>query len=317
MHGELLHAVTEIEQAEVPGTDVAAARPEKQLAASLEHVDADVVDEWARHLARPAHADVVAGVRAGTAGSVRQQQVVPAVAKDHDRRFAVDGDVDRLRRGLRRCPVFGFELDESNVAEVRPVGEPERAVGRITKHARVDGIAVLHAIGPDHRTGVLPLVVGRIRIERPADEQSDRRLRLRPRGRVIDEVLVARSNHVRRPGVVAAARDHLRAGASAGERLHQRAGAPPRPSIVGDGNRQAAAGAIGVELAVVQDDRRRVVHAGIAVERQQRRYEDERCHRSSDRFHRSTVGVDAPPDTRGADVVTSAARLCVSLRGIC
>ena len=182
MHGELLHAVAEIEQPEVAGTDVAAARPEKQLAASLEHVDADVVDEWPRHLARPAHANVVAGVRAGTARSMRHQQVVPPVAEDHDRRFAVDGDVDRLRRWIYTLSGLRIELDESNVAKVRPVGEPERAVRRITKHARVDGIAVLDAIGPDHRTAVLPLVVRRIRIERPADEQSDRGLWLRPRG---------------------------------------------------------------------------------------------------------------------------------------
>ena len=46
--GKLLHAVAEIQQAEMPGTDVTAARSGEQLAAALEHVDAHVVEERAR-----------------------------------------------------------------------------------------------------------------------------------------------------------------------------------------------------------------------------------------------------------------------------
>ena len=62
--GELLHAVPEIEQPEMAGADVAAAGPEEQLAAALQHVDAHVVEKRTGHLLRPPHADVVAGVRA-------------------------------------------------------------------------------------------------------------------------------------------------------------------------------------------------------------------------------------------------------------
>ena len=46
---------------------------------------------------------------------------------------------------------LGIQLDEADVAEVGAVGQPERTVGRIAKHARIDGVAVLDAVGPDHR----------------------------------------------------------------------------------------------------------------------------------------------------------------------
>src|SRR4249919_3995824 len=133
-------------------TNVSAARAEKELPASLQHVDAHVVDERSRDLLCPAHADVVAGVRTRAARSVRDEQVVPAVAKDHDRRFAVDRDVDWLPLGVEPFAGPRIQLDESDVAEVRAVCEPERPVGGIAKHARVDGVAVLDAIGPYDRT---------------------------------------------------------------------------------------------------------------------------------------------------------------------
>ena len=51
--GELLHAVAEVEQAEMPRTDVTAARAEEQLAASLQHVDAHVVEKGPGHFPAP------------------------------------------------------------------------------------------------------------------------------------------------------------------------------------------------------------------------------------------------------------------------
>jgi hypothetical protein len=48
MARELLHAIAEIEQAEMSRTDVAAADPRNSLAAALQHVDAHVVEERAR-----------------------------------------------------------------------------------------------------------------------------------------------------------------------------------------------------------------------------------------------------------------------------
>ena len=62
-----------------------------------------------------------------------------------------------------------IELDQADVPEVRAVGEPQRPVGGVVKDARVDGVTVLDAVGPDHRTGVGPVIVGRGRVERPAD----------------------------------------------------------------------------------------------------------------------------------------------------
>ena len=87
-----------------------------------------------------------------------------------------------LVSGSQAFAGLGIELDEADVAEVGAVGQPERTVGRIAKHTRIDGVAVLHAVGPDHRTAVLPLVVRGIRIERPADQQPDCGLGLRAGG---------------------------------------------------------------------------------------------------------------------------------------
>ena len=63
--------------------------------------------------------------------------------------------------GMQPLPGFRIQFDEPDVAEVRPVGEPERSVGRIAKHARIDRVAIFDAVGPDDRPAVLPLVVRR------------------------------------------------------------------------------------------------------------------------------------------------------------
>ena len=154
--GELLHAVTEIEQPEMPGADVAAAGSEEQLAAPLQHVDAHVVEKRTGHLLRAPHPDVVAGVRPLAAGSVRDQQVIPAVAEDHDRGFRIDRDVDRLAIGIQPLAGLRVQFDQTDVAEVGTVGEPERAVRRVAKHAGIDGVAVLDAVGPHHRSSRPP-----------------------------------------------------------------------------------------------------------------------------------------------------------------
>ena len=74
------------------------------------------------------------------------KQVVPAVAIHHGRGFAVDGDVTRLvvRNALSR---FGIELDLPDEAEEGPVSEPQPAIGGIEEERRIDGIAILDAVG--------------------------------------------------------------------------------------------------------------------------------------------------------------------------
>ena len=154
-----------------------------------------------------------------------------------------------------------IEFDQADVAEVGAVGQPQPAVG-IEQHAGIDGVAVLDAVGPHHRSAIFPLVVRRLRIQRAADQQSDRGLRLRARRRVVEEEFVADVDDVRRPGVVAAARQDFGSGFAAGQRGHQRALSLPGPAIVRSQDGQAVAGAVGVVAARVQDDRRGIVHAG-------------------------------------------------------
>ncbi len=201
-----------------------------------------------------------------------------------------------FRSGYRALPGLRIQFDEADVTEVRAVGEPERPVGRIAKHAWVDRVAVLDAVGPDDRTAVLPFVVRRIRIECPSDEQPDGGLGLGAGGGIVDEVLVAGPNHVRRPRVVTAAREHIWSGSSAWQRLHHRPDSPPGPAIVGDGDRQTVAGRVDIEPAVVGDDGRRVVQARLPVERRQRRRKEHRGSGTQPVLHLSTPGMDVPTD---------------------
>ena len=144
--GELLHAVAQVQQAEVAGPDHAAAGADEQLAAALDHVDAHVVQEGAGHLSGAAHADVVAGVGAPTATAVRGQQVIPAVVIDHVRGFAVDGDVHGLVDWNHPLAGLGIELHEADIAKIRAVGQPQLAVGGVQENGRIDRIAVLDAV---------------------------------------------------------------------------------------------------------------------------------------------------------------------------
>ena len=188
---------------------------------------------------------------------------------------------------LRILPLASFriQLDEPDVAEVGAVGEPERSVRGIAEHARIDRVAVLDAIRPDHRTSVRPFVGRRLRVECRANQQSDCGLRLRAGRRVVDEVLVAGFDDVRRPRVVASPGDHFRSRTTAGKRFHQGARTSPRPSIIGDGDWQTGASCVGVELAIFHDNGRGIVHAGLAIERRHRCNEQEHC-RDHDRvFH--------------------------------
>ena len=111
------------------------------------------------------------------------------------------------------------------------------------------------------------MVVRRGRIERAADEQADRRLRLRARRGVIDEELIADVDDIRRPGVVSAAGEHLGSGLATGQRGHQRARATPGPAVVGRQDGKAVARAVGVVAARVRDDGRWIVDEDFAVER--------------------------------------------------
>jgi len=77
----------------------AARSPGSSLPPPLSMSRPHVVEEGAPRLSRAAHADVVAGVGAATATTVRGQQVIPALAIDQDRGFAVDGDVARQLLG--------------------------------------------------------------------------------------------------------------------------------------------------------------------------------------------------------------------------
>ena len=132
---------------------------------------------------------------------MRDQQVVPAVAKDHDRRFGVDGDVERLSFGIQPLAGLRIELDQPDIAEVRAVGEPERSVGGSRKTP--GSIALLSSRRRTRRTGRDPPTCSPANgIERLADEQPDRGLRLGAGGRVVDEVLSPDLDYVEAPEVL-------------------------------------------------------------------------------------------------------------------
>jgi len=82
-----------IEQSEMVGADVPAARSSEPCPSALGHVDAHVVDERTGDFPRSADADVAARVPSCAARSVRHEQVVPTIMKDDHRGFGVDRDV--------------------------------------------------------------------------------------------------------------------------------------------------------------------------------------------------------------------------------
>ena len=291
---------SQIEQSEVTRPDVTSARAGKQFAAAFEHVDAHVVEIGAGHLARAAHADVVGGIGALAAGAVGDQQVVPAVVIDRNGGFGVDRDVHRRAVRVTALSGLGIQLDQPDVTEVGPIREPQPPVGG-EQHARINGIAVFDAIGPDDRPAIFPVVVRRGRIERFADEQPDRRLRLRARRGVVEKEFIADVDDVRRPGVVSAAGEHRGSGLAIGQRGHQRARATPGPAVIGSQDRKAVAGAESVVAARVRDDRRGIVDEDVAVERirRQRKRSDDAQQEFSQ--HGVTVRTAMPRVALGVD----------------
>ena len=135
VHGELLHAVAEIEEAEMAGANHAAAGADQELAAALDHVDAFGIEERAGNFPRPAEADVVAGVRAAAATAMGGQQVIPAIVIHHVGSFAVDGEVAGLIVRVEALAGLGIEFDQPDVAEIGAVGQPQLAVVGIEKDA--------------------------------------------------------------------------------------------------------------------------------------------------------------------------------------
>ena len=82
--------------------------------------------------------------------------------------------------GVEPLARLGIELDQPDVAEIGAVGQPQPAVGGIQKDARIDGIAVLDAVGRGDHAALFPLVVGGIRVEGLAPYHVDGGFGLRP-----------------------------------------------------------------------------------------------------------------------------------------
>ena len=73
--------------------------------------------------------DKMAGESAATA--MRDQQVVPAVAKNQDRSLRVDRDIEWRCRGIETRACLWIQFNQPDVAEVRAVSQPQPAVIRI------------------------------------------------------------------------------------------------------------------------------------------------------------------------------------------
>ena len=146
MHREFLHAIAQVQPAEVAGPDEAAAGRHDELAAALEQRDAHVIHVGAEDVPGAAHTNVVCGVGAVATGAMSAQQVIPAVASHQSGGFHVDRDVHRLVAGdaLSRLRI---ELNDANVAEIGSVTQPQPASGGIEQESGVDGIAVLNSVG--------------------------------------------------------------------------------------------------------------------------------------------------------------------------
>ena len=170
--------------------------------------------------------------------------------KNHDGRFGVDRDVDRLQFGVETLAGFRVQFDESDVAEVGAVSEPQRfrSSGR---EARQDRSRCCPRRRRTRRSDRHPPTCSPAILDRGSFRSAGRSPTwVGSRGGVVEEVPVACTNDVRRPAVVAAACDHFWSRPSARHGLHDRSGAPPRPSVIGDEGGESVAGGVDVELSV-------------------------------------------------------------------
>src|ERR1051326_8864419 len=103
----------------MPSSDHAPARPDQQLAAALDHVDAFGVHERSGDLPRSSAANVVSRIGAAAAASVRRQQVIPAVAIYPVGSFAIDGEIARFVIRVLALARLGIEFHLPDVAEIR------------------------------------------------------------------------------------------------------------------------------------------------------------------------------------------------------
>src|SRR4051812_40543742 len=109
-------------------TDVTTARGGERLATTFDHVDTHVIEVRAGHLAGASDTNVVRGVRADAARSVSDEQVVPAIVIDLDWSFGVDRDVARHFVGVKALTGFRIELHQTDVSEIRTVGQPQTPI---------------------------------------------------------------------------------------------------------------------------------------------------------------------------------------------
>src|SRR4029079_18984787 len=122
-----------------------------------------------------------------------------------------------------------------------------------------------------------PFVVRGLRIEAAAYEQSHGCPGLGARRGVVHEYPVAHPDDIRRPGIVAAAGEHIRTRLASRHSGHQRATAPPLPAVGGLQEGQTRAGAERIEVTVVLEDGGGIVHAWLPVERQRWHREERGC----------------------------------------
>ena len=133
------------------------------LSAAFHHIAAHVVQVRSARIAGASHYDIVGGIDAVAAGSVRCKEVVPAVAVHKGRCLAVDGDVSSDVACLASTR-SGVEFAYADCAEICSVRAPQSSV-RAHKESRVDGPAVLVGLCPGYELRLGIAEVGRLRIQ--------------------------------------------------------------------------------------------------------------------------------------------------------
>ena len=134
------------------------------LAATVEHVTANIVEIRSFDTTRTAYYNIIGRVNTVATSAVSAEQVIPTVAVDEVRGLAVDGDILLLVAADTKSRLR-VELDEADGAEISTVTDPQTTCGGVQKHARVDGVLILHTVRGADLYRLRPLEVGRLGVE--------------------------------------------------------------------------------------------------------------------------------------------------------
>ena len=168
----LLHAFIFDPASEMPGTELAVSGINDHLSTTGDHIPADIIQVWTRHIARAANYNIICRIHTVAACAVRTEKIIPSVAPDDGCCLAVYGDVYGLipldaRSGQR------IKFDDAYETEICTVCTPEASRNRIHEQTGIDCIAILVNLRRRYLYRFGEPEIRRIRVQCPVPHGKD------------------------------------------------------------------------------------------------------------------------------------------------